>query len=153
MSQESTFHSDLVACMNAIPSVHKDLQNSHFKQKYASLDAVMSKIKPVLQQHHFCLLTDVWTLDRELAIKMKLLHKSGESHESSVYRMAIANPTPQGQGSTTTYLRRQAICSFLNITTDEDDDGNVASNNFSKAIASAEALKNKKTQGEDDDFL
>lgn len=139
----ANFHSDLVACMNAIPSVQKDLQNSHFKQRYASLDAIMSKVKPVLAKHNFCLLPDIWTLDNSMAMRMKLMHVSGEFVESSVFRMAITNPSNQGQGSTQSYLRRYAICSFLNITTDDesDDDAELASNRSTAKPAAKSSAK------------
>jgi hypothetical protein len=125
---DNSFHKDLVGCMNAIPSIHKDSLNPHFRAKFASLDAIMTKVKPILDKHNFCLLPDVWSLDGSMAMRMKLMHTSGEFIESSVFRMAITNPSNQGQGSTQSYLRRYSICSFLNITTDDesDDDAELA---------------------------
>jgi hypothetical protein len=45
-------------------------------------------------------------------------------------------------GSSITYARRYALCSFLNLLTDDDDDGNIASNkttyNTSQIISDAQ---------------
>jgi hypothetical protein len=114
---------DLIAALNAIPSVAKDKSNPHFKSKYATLDAINAVIKPILAKHKLAFMQDVWTVNDGIAIKTKLLHESGESIESSIAIFPCAQKTVQSFGSTSTYARRSQVSAFLGLTADEDTDG------------------------------
>jgi hypothetical protein len=117
---------DLIAALNAIPSVAKDKSNPHFKSRYATLDAINALIKPILAKHKLAYMQDVWTVNDGIAIKTKLLHESGEVIESSIAIFPCAQKTVQSFGSTITYARRYQLSAFLGLTADEDDDGNAA---------------------------
>jgi hypothetical protein len=118
---------DLIAALNAFPSISKDKSNPHFKSKYATLDAINAVIKPILAKHKLAFMQDIWTAGDGIAIKTKLIHESGESIESSVVIFPCAQKTVQGFGSTITYARRYQLSAFLGITSDDDDDdGNAA---------------------------
>lgn len=139
-------HSDSMAAIGAalvkaqaeIKPIGKDAQNPHFRNRYATLDALTDFVRPILQKHGLTVIqggTDA-ALSRieggveyrvaAIEVETMLLHTSGEWISSS-YVMPIEKSTPQGAGSAITYGRRYGLSSLLALTTDEDEDGNLAS--------------------------
>jgi hypothetical protein len=124
--KETTFATDFIALMSAIPVMPKDASNPFFKSKYTPLDTIVEVVTPILAKHNFS-----WTSKPsfnelgEPSLKYALVHTSGERDEGEV-KLLLKSNDPQGQGSAITYARRYAITSQLNIVSDEDDDGNSA---------------------------
>lgn len=122
----------LVAASAALKSVHKDRENSHFKNKYATLDAIIEQVRPVLAMHGLVVMqgaanpitTDAGTL-LAFAVVTRLLHTSGEWIETSAI-LPLAKHDPQGAGSAMTYGRRYGLSAILSLATDDDDDGESA---------------------------
>ena len=121
----------LVAAAAELQPVAKDAINPAFRNKYATLDAIMDQVRPVLAKHGLAVLqtgTAPETVDGRLTsvgIETMLLHKSGEWIASSV-TLPVEKLTAQGAGSAISYGRRYGLSAILGLTAD-DDDGNAAS--------------------------
>lgn len=121
----------LVAAAAELQPVSKDATNPAFRNKYATLDAIMEQVRPVLARHGLAVLqtgTAPETIDGRLVavgIETMLLHKSGEWIASSV-TLPVEKLTAQGAGSAISYGRRYGLSAILGLTA-EDDDGQAAS--------------------------
>lgn len=122
----------LVAAQADIKSVHKDRENTHFKNRYATLDTILETVRPVLAKHGLAVVqsatmphtSDGGTLVA-FAVGTRLLHKSGEWLES--YAMVpLGKLDPQGSIAALTYGRRGSLSALLALSTEDDDDGESA---------------------------
>jgi hypothetical protein len=122
----------LVTAQGELKAVHKDRENSHFRNKYATLDAIIDAVRPALAKHGLAvvsgatrpLCSDAGTL-LGFEVSSTLLHSSGEWLESAAI-MPLAKHDPQGAGSAMTYGRRYSLSALLSLATDDDDDGESA---------------------------
>lgn len=121
---------DLVALQADLEPLTKTANNPFFKSKYAPLPDVAEALKPLLAKHHFSLPVLPTLVDTPTGpvngLRFILLHKSGE-YLSGVWMLNPAQNTPQGEGADTTYKRRFGIQAVTGLVADEDDDGNLAS--------------------------
>lgn len=121
----------LVAASAELGPVVKDSVNPAFRNRYASLDAIMEQIRPVLARHGLAVIqsgTTPETIDGRLmsvGVETMILHKSGEWVSSGVI-LPVEKPTSQGVGSALSYGRRYGLSAVLGLTA-EDDDGQAAS--------------------------
>ena len=119
----------LASAQSELRSIAKDRTNPHFRNRYATLDAIMDTVRPVLAAHGLSVVQGVEESAgdvRGVTVETMLLHKSGEWVASSVF-MPLAKADPQGVGSAMTYGRRYGVSAMLALATDEDDDGNAGS--------------------------
>lgn len=123
----------LVAAQAEMKAVGKDSTNPHFKNKYASLDAIIEAVRPTLAKHGLAIVqgatvpmtTDVGGLVG-FAVETMLVHTSGEWLTNTAI-VPITKADPQGAGGALTYGRRYSLAALLSLATEEDDDGNAAS--------------------------
>lgn len=121
----------LVAAGAELQPVAKDATNPAFRNKYATLDAIMEQVRPVLAKHGLTVLQGVThpeTIDGRITglnVETRLIHVSGEWISSSV-TLPVEKTTAQGAGSAISYGRRYGLSALLGLTA-EDDDGNAAS--------------------------
>jgi hypothetical protein len=116
-----------IAFQSDMPSVPKDGNNPHFKSKYATLGAITEATRPHLAKHGLGFTQWMSNRDGAQLIVTRIMHTSGQWMEDDGY---ILNPTkndPQGMGSAVTYARRYTLGASLGIITEDDDDGNKAS--------------------------
>jgi hypothetical protein len=129
----------LVKAGAALGPVAKDATNPAFRNKYATLDAIMEQVRPVLAAHGLCVVQGVThpeTVDGRvigLSVETRLLHLSGE-WVSTVVTLPVEKATAQGAGSAISYGRRYGLSAILGLTA-EDDDGNAASTRPSSQAA------------------
>lgn len=118
----------LVAAQAEMPSITKNAKNPHFNSKFASLDAIIEHVRPVLAKHGLGVLqtSDRTDEGRTLIVRTYIVHASGEMEGNAVY-VPITKQDAQGVGGALTYGRRYGLSSLLCLATDEDDDGNAAS--------------------------
>jgi len=121
-----TLSSAMVAALGALNNVTKNATNPHFKNRYASLDAILDAVRPILHKNGLALSQTPLTADGMVGVTTRIIHTSGESTESTLLLPAGQN-TAQGYGSALTYARRYSISSILGIAADDDDDGQIAS--------------------------
>ena len=111
-------------------AVSFDSNNPFFKSKYASLSALVSTAAPIVSE---CGLAVVQLAGEDGAITTILGHSSGQ-YILTTLKLKPAKDDPQGVGSALTYSRRYAYAAILGLVSDEDDDGNSASQVNGKPI-------------------
>ena len=109
-----------------LKSIGKDRTNPHFKNKYATLDAIMDAIRPSLAKHGLSVVQGAKEVTDGFNVVTMLIHSSGQ-FVSNVVPVPLSKNDAQGVGSALTYGRRYGVSSLLALATDEDDDGNQAS--------------------------
>lgn len=107
--------------------------------RYSTLDSLWDVARPVLAKYELALVqsTDI-TPDGRCVLVSVLTHSSGE-WISGVYPIEPVQKTPQGMGSAMTYARRYSLSAMLGLTSDEDDDGALASRGGGAAGANGRA--------------
>jgi hypothetical protein len=129
----------LVAALAEIENAAKDAKNPHFRSSYATLASVIDATKVGLTKHGLTVLqTPGWT-NGVVSVTTRILHTSGQwvqgtagapaahAWEKVDGKLTDKGPTAQTVGSAITYLRRYSLAAVCGIT-QEDDDGNAASN-------------------------
>ena len=123
----------LAKAQGEIKTIQKDSKNPHFKNSYASLDAILETVRPTLAKHGLALVQGATAPSYDeagrvtaIVVETMLVHASGE-HLTNGCVIPIAKVDPQGAGGAMTYGRRYGVSALLALATDEDDDGNVAS--------------------------
>jgi hypothetical protein len=172
----------LAAAHKELRNPAKDRTNPYFGSKYATLDALQDASRSILAKHglsvsQVCQPAGTLVIDSEKVIteatdkegtvikgeglkihpflwelKTILMHESGVSIES-VFPLVAVTKGPQQFGSELTYMRRYAYAAILNMTADEDDDGNEAQNSGNTPIVPESEVKKmvpKKTKKSDD---
>lgn len=108
----------------------KDKDNPFFRSKYVPLENVVEAITNTAPKHGLSFTQ--WALNDDsgrVGVATLLLHESGEYIEFDPVFMNADKNTAQGAGSLMTYLKRYSLSAVFGITSDEDDDGNSASQN------------------------
>lgn len=133
----------LVTVQQHVTPVAKDATNPHFKNRYASLDAIMESVRPLLAGHGLSIIqggagpvSDVNGAICGVSVETMLVHTSGE-YVSSILVLPLEKASAQAVGSAVTYGRRYGVAALLALTTEEDDDGNVATANAQNAAPRA----------------
>lgn len=146
----------LVQVQGQFKAITKDSTNPHFKNNYASLDTITETVRPLLKDAGLAVVqgtttphTDELGHLKNLSIETTLIHKSGEWITSTVTlpvgtvpikvngEVVGAEPTAQTAGGAITYGRRYGLAALLALTTEEDDDGNRASEKGAPGRAAA----------------
>lgn len=119
--------SALVAVQGELQPVSKDSVNPHFKNKYASLDTITEAVRPVLAKHGLAIVQGGGeTTGAGVLVTTMIVHTSGQ-WISSCYLMPLEKATAQSAGSAVTYGRRYLLGAMLALATEDDDDGQAAS--------------------------
>ena len=120
----------LVGFHNDIKQPLKDKANPFFKSKYVPLENIAEVIDEVAPKHGLAYLQEAFTTDTgQTGVVTRLVHESGEFYETEPLALNADKNNAQGQGSVITYARRYQLASLFGVTSDEDDDGNKASEN------------------------
>lgn len=116
----------LVAALSELRGVAKDSKNPHFRNDYASLEAVTETARPVLAAHGLAFMQGLGEyVGGAMTVSTRILHESGEWIESD-FQMPVAKSDPQGTASASTYARRYSLMGILGLPA-VDDDGEAAS--------------------------
>ncbi len=113
-----------------------DASNPFFKSKYATLAKLVSMAAPVHTKHG---LSVSQLTEGDGGVTTILMHTSGE-YICSTLTLKPSKDDPQGHGAAITYARRFSYASILGLISEEDDDGNKASDLKSKDGASMEPI-------------
>lgn len=113
----------LHAAQGVLTGVVKDAKNLHFKNRYASLEAVLDTARPALQANGLSVTQAPGAMvDGCVEITTMLMHTSGEWMRSTVH-MPVVKRDPQGVGSALTYGMRYSLMAALGVPPTDDDDG------------------------------
>lgn len=117
----------LLEIQKLLVKVKKWWVNPHFKSKYITLDWLLETIIPLCNERD--ILIRHATKDQEV---VTTITDGSEEIVSSFPIGDISNP--QKIGSAITYAKRYNLWQLFNIVTDEDDDGNKASESKTKGM-------------------
>lgn len=146
----------LLAVQKELKAVTKDATNPHFKNQYATLDALTEYARPLLTKHGIAVVQGCVAPDRDedgavvaMTVETTLLHGPTGEWLSTGVIIPLDKSNPQGAGSAVTYGRRYGLSALLALTTDNDDDGAAASTGAAiratvRAMPSAKTLTGKK---------
>lgn len=107
--------------------VKKDKQNTHLKNKYATLDSVLDAIMPGLTDKGLFLTQDQKVSEdlKSMTVFTRFIHVESNEWVEYSFTLPMQKLDPQGGGSTNSYARRYALCTALGLAT-ADDDANLA---------------------------
>jgi len=115
----------LVKALSEMTGAAKDSKNPHFKNSYASLEAVIDAARPVLASNGLAFMQGLGEyVNGAMTVSTRVIHESGEWIESD-FQMPVGKPDPQGTASASTYARRYSLMSILGLPA-VDDDGEAA---------------------------
>ena len=105
----------------------KNANNPFFKSKYVPLENVVDSITKASSKHGLSF-TQFPSSDENgnVTVGTMVMHESGEWIEYDPIRLKPAKNDPQAVGSAITYAKRYALSAIFGITSDNDDDGNEA---------------------------
>jgi len=103
--------------------------NPFFKSKYCPLNEVINTTRPILAKHGLSVLQSPSGDGEHVVVTTLLMHSSGEWIEGEPLVLKADKVTAQGAGSAISYGRRYALSAILGISSDEDDDANIATGN------------------------
>lgn len=98
---------------------------------YAPLESILAAITPALSEFGFSVQQTI----KDGCVITRLCHKSASTDLAPVHIFAGAGCTAQEYGSALTYARRYSLTVALNISADDDDDGNAASGNEATPVS------------------
>lgn len=129
----------LVKAQGDMKSIVKDSTNPAFKSSYASLEATVDTVRPILAKYGLCTLqgesapeTDEGKLTG-FNVETIVLHESGEWISTAVF-VPVEKPSAQGAVSALTYGRRAGLRAVFTLA-DTDDDGETAQNHAPRAAS------------------
>lgn len=118
----------LLEVQRKIRNPHNTATNPFFKSKYAPLPDILNCIRPLLTENGVLLIQNTGSNEAgDVYIQTRLIHKSGEILETDKLLLKPDKNTAQGIGSAITYGRRYQLTALLGISSEDDDDGNIAS--------------------------
>lgn len=105
----------------------KDANNPFFKSKYVPLENVVEAITESASKNGLSF-TQFPSSDEfgNVTVGTLVMHESGEWIEYDPIKMKPVKNDPQSIGSAITYAKRYALSAIFGITSDQDDDGNEA---------------------------
>lgn len=115
---EKTFESRLLQFQTQIGIIKKDSKNPHFKNTYASLEQILSEVKPILTDCGLILLQPI--NDKGVCTVITMVDGTETDFVES-YIPLPTNLAPQPLGSAITYYRRYTLSSLLALEIDDDD--------------------------------
>lgn len=134
MSEQVELYKALLKFQSSISNIQKDSTNPHFKNRFASLCAILDGINDALNAAGLVVMQHPVGDSELVKLKTTVIHAvSGQGIESE-FSMVPAKKDPQGIGSCITYMRRYALTAILKLNVDDDDDGNAASNTQQKKV-------------------
>jgi len=112
--------------------------------QYTDLTGIIDEVKPHLSKNGVTVLQQAYTEMVEgnflVSVTTRLVHSSGEWIESKPLSYPVGENDIQGMGGLITYMKRYSLSAILGISTEADDDGNLASGNTATFKASAKQL-------------
>ena len=115
---EKTFESRLLQFQTQIGIIKKDSKNPHFKNTYASLEQILSEVKPILTE---CGLILLQPINDKGVCTVITMENGTETDFVESYIPLPTNLTPQQLGSAITYYRRYTLSSLVALEIDDDD--------------------------------
>lgn len=116
----------LISAQAEISNPKNTAVNPYFKSNYAPLNDILNYVKPILKKHGLGVVQDVSLVEDRVTVSTMIIHESGEYILQTGASAKPDKDTAQGAGSAITYLRRYSLSAALNISSEDDNDGNSA---------------------------
>lgn len=122
----------LIKVQSSLDPIKKDKANEFASSKYATLDAILEVVLPILSTNEIFMTQEPKTEIQEngsvyIGVTTTLFHSSGEFLEYETLWFQLEKGAKmnmaQSSGSVITYIKRYSISAVLGISTDEDRDG------------------------------
>ena len=109
-----------------VTGVKRDSTNPHFKNRYASLEAVMDSARPWLQHYGLVIIQSPGAIvDGNLEMTTRFIHADSGEWIEGKGDIPLGKRDPQGAGSAQTYAQRYHLMAMLGLPP-TDDDGETA---------------------------
>jgi hypothetical protein len=110
----------LAKAQGVMDAASKDAANPHFKARFASLASVREAIRKPLSENGIAYIQTLRTNDGAVEVDTRLIHSSGQFIGDTL-RVPLAQATPQGVGSASSYGRRYALMAIVGLAAEDDD--------------------------------
>jgi len=113
-----------VALVNAVSEtkdIVADATNPFHKNKYATLSAHLSALKPIFAKHGLAIIQFPIGSAESVGVRTTIIHTSGQSLSADALVPAEKGMSGQNAGALVSYLRRYAIAGVCGVATDDDD--------------------------------
>ena len=122
--------SNLATALSKAQGEAKDIVKGKqgYGYKYATLESILSMLRSILSSNGLSVIQSNGNEGNLITVTTRLMHSSGEWLEDSggvEFQLLKGMNNAQSVGSAISYLRRYQISAFMNITSDEDVDGDV----------------------------
>ncbi|NDB82271.1 MAG: hypothetical protein EB127_05965 [Alphaproteobacteria bacterium] len=114
-------HTALVKAIAETQDVVADSTNPFHKNKYASLNAHLSVIKPIFAKHGLAVIQFPSSDEKSIGVTTTIIHECGSQLMDSIHIPVPESITGQQAGAIISYLRRYALASVAGIATEDDD--------------------------------
>ena len=117
------------------PMIPETEYNPFFKSSYAPLKEINKAVDPILRKHGLIVLQRpivIHGVFETQALETLLLHEKTGQYIRGIQLLQPVKSDPQGMGSAMSYGRRYSKSAMLGLTTEPDDDANVASSRKEK---------------------
>jgi len=115
----------------AFKKITKNTNNPFYNSKYADLETIIDATSKALCDNWLMITQHTITEGDSVGVETVLIHKGGYSITSKLLLKPTKND-PQGVGSAITYARRYCLSAILGVASEDDDDGNSASQQSDK---------------------
>lgn len=143
-NSKTNLYKALLASQQEIKNPTKGATNPFLKNKYVDLSSVIESTKSVLLGHGILVMFSANWKDEVVNVVTSFIHAESGEREDVNIALAVKERTAQGFGAAVTYGKRYGLMAGLNLTGEDDDDGNMASG---KSDDFAAQLKAKKANG------
>lgn len=103
--------------------------------KYAPLESILAIVTPIMKKNGLVASQSTQQVEGGFALNTLLMHISGQWLDSNL--PLDTSGTEQEKGSSQTYNRRYGLCGLLGIASEDDDDGQSATDKGSHITSSA----------------
>jgi hypothetical protein len=124
--QTDAINTALAKAQGQMKAVPFDRENSHFRNKYASLSSFVEAVRKPLADNGIAYTQTTEVREGGLVMVTTLRHTSGQ-WISSEWPLPMG-AKPQEMGSAQTYARRYCLSAICGVAADDDDDAEVAAN-------------------------
>lgn len=109
----------------------KDEENPYFESSYVTLEGVIKTVDEAMNGTGLSFVQEVATINGLPSVRTTLTHEDGGTMTTEWLSLLPGQKaTPQDIGSLITYAKRYQLAGFMGISSDVDDDGNQASQNY-----------------------
>jgi len=117
----------LIKVQAELSPVHKSSKNDHYNHDYAKIEVLQEAVRPIMAANQMAVVQSPKPSEvGVMALETMFIHESGQWMRETA-TVPFQRHDPQTYCGAVTYARRYSLASMLNITCDNDDDGNTAS--------------------------